>query len=91
MNFFTIRVAYFSYLKKFGELNHSDMQKVYFVWDSKFCSKNVRTMYLETLSKSKVMSINIRVFWYGNNNIGIHFNLIFSITKQNFDKLSLKL
>jgi len=63
MNFFTIRVAYFSYLKKFGELNHSDMQKVYFVWDSKFCFKNVRTMYLETLSKFKVMSVNIRVFW----------------------------
>jgi len=39
------------------------MQKVYFVRESKFCFKNVRTIYLETLSKFKAMSVNIRVFW----------------------------
>jgi len=65
-----------------------DMQKDYFCPGTKFWLKNVRTSYLEKFFKLRVLESIFGCKMHEYSEICIHLSLIFSISKQNFNKMS---
>ena len=64
------------------------MRKDYSCPGTEFWLKNVRTIYWEKFSKLRILDAILDYFMHEYSEIGIQLNLIFTILKQSFDKMS---